>query len=174
MRPNRPLPLGSVQGIPDSVSSPSGKVERRPGRPRRLRHDMSWTSDCGASARFLTQDSHADWIHQALSQCKCIGYVLVNTSKDWFISPNSSGSQVARHLPEPVAGWSFLRSPESAQVERSGVPQGRSHEGGAPWCPNTEGSNPTYPRCRVAHAFSSQRRCLCNGNDPVSRHWVAQ
>ena len=46
-------------GIPDSVFSSSGKAERRSGRPRRLRQDMRWRNDCGASARFSYDDSHA-------------------------------------------------------------------------------------------------------------------
>ena len=54
---------------PDSVSNSSEKVEWRSGRPRRLRQDMRWRSDCGASALWSTRDTHADLIHQALSQC---------------------------------------------------------------------------------------------------------
>ena len=71
-RPNQPPPPGSMHEIPDAVPSPSGKVERHSGRPRRLRQDMRRRSDCGASALFSTHDTHADLIHQALTQCKRI------------------------------------------------------------------------------------------------------
>ena len=72
LRPNQPPP-GSMQGIPGSVSSRSGKVGLRSGRPRRLRQDMRWRNDYGASGMFLTHDSHADLNQQALSQCRCVG-----------------------------------------------------------------------------------------------------
>ena len=54
-------------GIPDSVSSPSGKVERRSSKPKRLRQDMRWQNDCGAITPFSTHDTHADLIQQAFS-----------------------------------------------------------------------------------------------------------
>ena len=73
IRPNQPPPPGSMQGIPGSVSSRSGKLGRGSGRPRKLRQDMRWRNDYGASAWFFTHDSHADLNHQALSQCKCTG-----------------------------------------------------------------------------------------------------
>ena len=77
----------TAAGIPDSVSSPSGKVERRSGRPKRLRQDMRWKNDCGTSALFSTHDSHADLNHQAFEplqvhQIKCTYETLCHTARN--------------------------------------------------------------------------------------------
>ena len=47
--------------------------KRRSSRLRRWRQGMRWRNDCGASALFLTHNSHADLTHQASSQCRCVG-----------------------------------------------------------------------------------------------------
>ena len=55
------------------VSSPSWTVEWRSGRPRRLRQDMRWRSDCRESELFAIRDM-LTLNHQALSQCRCNGW----------------------------------------------------------------------------------------------------
>ena len=69
IRPKHPPPPGSMQGIPE-FRLQSGKVERRSGRPRRLRQYMRWRSDCGPSALFSTHDTHADLMTQVLEPMK--------------------------------------------------------------------------------------------------------